>query len=175
MRNIMKTGLVALASLAMLPSAAVASYRVGSPFPGTVTATTYYSSGSYHGAVDISSGTCNYWGVQTGVVGSMYWDVTIRTSGVYCNGTGSGTQNEARHTFSNGYTFRLWHWIKTDQSFDRTCDRCQVGNEGGTGLATGAHVHLQYDSAGTKNTSWYSSYTVKGEFLDRGETVGYVG
>jgi hypothetical protein len=33
---------------------------------------------------------------------------------------------------------------------------------------------MQYDKAGTNNTSWYSSYTTKGEFLDRGETVGYI-
>ena len=26
---------------------------------------------------------------------------------------------------------RLWHWIKDSDSYDRTCDRCQVGNEGG--------------------------------------------
>jgi hypothetical protein len=175
MRNPMKTTLAALATLALIPVAATASYRVGSPFPGTVTATTYYSSGTFHGAVDISSGSCNYWGVETGVVGSMAWNVTVRTSGVVCNGNGSGNQNEAKHTFSNGYTFRLWHFIANSDSKDKTCDRCQVGNEGGTGNATGAHVHLQYDKSGTNNTSWYSGYTVKGEFLDRGETVGYVG
>ena len=32
---------------------------------------------------------------------------------------------------------------------------------------------MQYDRYGTNNTSWYSG-TVKGEFLDRGETVGTI-
>lgn len=171
MRNMMKTTLAALASLALIPVAATA-HTVKSPHPGTVTATTYYSSGAFHGAVDISSGRCNYWGVETGVVGSVSWNVTIRTVGVYCNGTGSGTQNEAAHTFADGYTFRLWHFIKTSDSFDRTCDRCQVGNEGGTGNATGPHTHLQSDKSGTKDTSWYANYTVKGEAVDRTETIG---
>lgn len=174
MRTPLKTTLTALASLALIPAAATA-YTVGSPFPGTVTATTNYSSGTFHGAVDISSGRCNYWGVETAVQASLSWNVTINTTGIVCNGNGSGNQNEAKHTFSNGYTFRQWHFIKTSDSYDRTCNRCQVGNEGGTGNATGPHTHMQYDKAGSKNTSWYSPYTSKGEFLDRDELVGYVG
>ena len=104
MRKTMKTTLAVLASLALIPAAATASYRVGSPFPGDVTATTYYSSGTFHGAVDISSrNACGYWGVETGVVGSMSWNVTIRTTGDVCYGNGSGNQNEVKHTFANGY------------------------------------------------------------------------
>ena len=174
MRKTMKTLLAALVSLPVISATAAASYRIGSPFPGTVTATTYYSSGTFHGAVDISSGTCNYWGVETGLVGSLSWNVTIRTTGVLCNGNGSGNQNEVKHTFANDYVFRQWHFIKDSDSYDRTCDRCQIGNEGGTGNVTGPHSHLQYDRYGTNNTSWYSSYTSKGEFLSRGETVGYI-
>jgi hypothetical protein len=174
MRNTMKRTLAALACLALIPAAATASYRVGSPIPGTVVGTTYSSSGSFHGALDISSGQCNYWGVETGVVGSLSWNFTIRTTGVVCSGTGSGTQNEVKHTFPDGYTFRIWHFIKTADSYDRTCDRCQVGNEGATGAATSPHVHLQYDKLGTLNTSWYSAYATKGEYLDRGETIGYI-
>jgi len=171
MRNKMKMTLAALACLALIPAASSA-HTVKSPFPGTVTATTYYSSGAFHGAVDISSGRCNYWGVETGVVGSVSWAVTIRTTGIVCNGNGSGNQNEARHVWADGATYRLWHWIKTSDSYNRTCDRCQVGNEGGTGNATGPHVHIQQDRSGTKDTSWYSGYTVKGEAVDRTETVG---
>ncbi|HYH95061.1 hypothetical protein [Hyalangium sp.] len=174
MRKIMKTTLAALAALALIPTAASA-YRVGSPFPGDVTATTYYSSGSFHGAVDISSrNACGYWGVETGLVGSISWNVTIRTTTKVCYGNGSGNQNEVKHTFANGYTLRQWHFLKTASSYDRTCDRCQIGDEGGTGNVTGPHTHMQYDRSGTNSTSWYSG-TVKGEFLDRGETVGTVG
>ncbi len=176
MRHTTKTMLAALACLAFIPAAATAAYRVGSPLPGTVRYTVYYADGSFHGAVDISSGAaCGYWSVDTGVVGSLYWNVTLNTSEAVCYGNGSGNQNEVKHTFANGYTFRQWHFLKTATSYDRTCDRCVIGDEGATGNATSPHSHLQYDLNGTKNTSWYSSYTVKGEFLDRGETVGYVG
>jgi hypothetical protein len=174
MRNTLKTTLAVLTALAIIPTAATAALRVGSPFPGTVTATTYYSNGDPHRAVDISSGRCNYWGVETGVYANLYWNVTVRTTGIVCSDDRSGYQNEAKHTFSNGNVFRLWHFIANADSRDRTCDRCQVGNEGGTGRATGAHVHLEFDVNGTNSTAWYSNYTVRGEFLDRGETVGYI-
>ena len=174
MRKTMKTTLAVLASLAFIPTTALA-VRVGSPFPGDVTATTYYSSGSFHGAVDIASGdACNYWGVETGVVGSTSWNVTIRTTGIVCNGSGSGNQNEVKHTFANDKVLRQWHFLKTGASYDRTCDRCQIGDEGGTGNVTGPHTHMQVDRYGSNLTGWYSGYTSKGEFLDRGETVGYI-
>ncbi|WNG62241.1 hypothetical protein F0U59_51735 [Archangium gephyra] len=174
MRNTMKATLAALTTLAFIPTASMA-YRMGSPFPGTVTATTNYSSGTFHGAVDISSANaCGYWGVETGVVGSLSWNVTIRTTGVVCYGNGSGNQNEVKHTFANGWTLRQWHFLKEPTSYDRTCDRCQIGDEGGTGNVTGPHTHIQYDKSGTNSTGWYSG-TTKGEFLDRGETVGTVG
>ena len=170
----MKMSLAALASLAIIP-ATVSAHEVRSPHPGTVTALTYYSSGAFHGAIDVASGSgCGYWGVETGVVGSLYWNVTIRTTGVVCYGNGSGNQNEVKHTFANDYVIRQWHFLKEPTSYDRTCDRCQIGDEGGTGNVTGPHTHMQYDRYGTNNTSWYSSYTSKGEFLDRGETVGYI-
>ena len=171
MRNPTMLTLAALASLSLAPVTANA-VTVKAPFPGTVTATAYYSSGTFHGAVDISSGRCNYWGVETGAVGSFSWNVTIRTSGVYCNGTGSGTQNEARHVWADGTTYRMWHFIKTSDSYDRTCDRCQVGNEGGTGNATGPHVHLQVDKNGTRDTSWYAGYVKKGDVVTRSTTIG---
>ncbi|HYO53020.1 hypothetical protein [Archangium sp.] len=171
MSKTLKTTLAVLASLALIPAAATA-HTVKSPHPGTVTATTYYSSGAFHGAVDISSGRCNYWGVETGVVGSVSWNVTIRTTGVYCYGSGSGNTNEAKHVWADGATFRLWHFIRTADSYDRTCDRCQVGNEGLASSSTGPHTHLQQDRLGTNDTSWYSGYTTKGEVVDRTETIG---
>jgi hypothetical protein len=172
MRLNKNTAFAAILALAVPSVAAAYSYNVKSPFTGTVTATTNYSSGAFHGAVDISSGTCNYWGVETGVVASLAWTVTIRTNGVHCDGTGSGTQNEAKHSFGNGKTFRLWHFIKTSDSVNRTCNRCQVGNEGGTGNATGAHVHLQYDQNGSNLTGWYSGYVSRGQSVNRTTTIG---
>ncbi len=175
MRNLMKTTLASLLSLSLLPTAASA-YTVGAPFPGTVTAATYYSSGSFHGAIDLASGSgCGYWGVETAVQASLAWTVNIRTTARVCNGNGSGNQNEVRHTFSNGYTFRQWHFLYVSTtSKSRTCDRCQVGDEGGTGNASGPHTHMQYDKSGTNNTAWYSG-TTKGKYLARDQKVGTVG
>ncbi|HEX8822181.1 MAG TPA: hypothetical protein VF794_19805 [Archangium sp.] len=166
MRHTMKMTLAALASLALLPTA-VSAHTVKGPHPGTVLATTYYSSGSFHGAVDIASGaSCNSWGVETGVVGSVYWNVTIQSTTTACvTSSGSGNGNEARHHWADGWTFRVWHFVKTAASVDKTCDRCQVGDEG-------EHTHFHQDKSGTKDTSWYSGYTTKGEAVDRTETIG---
>jgi hypothetical protein len=166
MRNTKKMAMAALMALALIPAGASASYTVKGPFPGTVTATTYYSSGAFHGAVDIA-GTCNYWGVLAPVIASIFWDVTIRSTGTVCSGSSpSGSQNEIRHTFSNGWTFRLQNFLQTSDSYDRTCSNCIIGKT--SALAS----HLQYDSLGTLDTSWYSGYTVRGEAVDTTETVG---
>ena len=171
--NNRKKSLAILACLALLPAASVSAHTVKGPYSGTVTATTYYSSGSFHGALDIAGdGPCNYWGVQTSVVGSVYWNITINTSTNVCYGNGSGNQNQARHVWASGWSFRLWHWNRTANSYDRTCDRCQIGDEGGTGNATGPHTHLQQDKNGTKDTSWYAGYTTRGEAVSRSETLG---
>jgi hypothetical protein len=170
MRNILKQSFAALAGLALVSTSA--SANVYAPHPGTVTATTYLSSGAFHGAVDLSSGRCNYWGVQVPLKGSYHWNVTIRTTGVVCYGNGAGYQNEVKHTFADGRVIRLWHFIKTADSYDRTCDRCQIGNEGGTGLVTDVNTHIQVDRNGTVDTSWYAGYTVKGEDISAGELLG---
>ena len=171
MRNTMKMAAVALAFLALIPTTATAQ-NIYAPHPGTVPALTYSASGSFHGAVDISSGRCNYWGVESPIRGSIFWNVTINTTGIVCYGSGSGNQNEAKHNFADGWTFRIWHFIKTANSYDRTCDRCLLGNEGATGNVTGPVTHFHYDHLGTKDTSWYSGYTVEGETIDFGELVG---
>ncbi|ATB30915.1 hypothetical protein [Melittangium boletus] len=175
MHNPMKTTLATLMSLALLPAAATAN-PVVAPHAGTVTATTYYSSGSFHGAVDISSGkTCGVDPVKVAVKGMLAWNVTIRTTAKVCYGNGSGNQNEVKHTFANGYTFRQWHFLyDATLSQDKTCDRCAIGREGGTGNVTGPHTHLQYDKSGTNSTSWYAG-TVKGEYLETGDAIGNVG
>ena len=172
MRHTMKLSLAVLASLALLPTAASA-LTIKAPHPGTVTALTYYSSGSFHGAVDIASGSgCNYWGVETAVVGSVYWNITINTSTSVCSGNGIGYHNEARHVWADGWTFRLWHFNKTANSYDRTCDRCQVGNEGATGNAPSPRTHLQQDKNGTRDTAWYSGLTLGQDVT--GTILGYL-
>ena len=100
--------------------------------------------------------------------------MTIRTTGDVCYGNGSGNQNEVKHTFADDRVIRQWHFLQEPTSVDKTCDRCQIGDEGGTGNVTGPHTHMQVDRGGSNLTGWYSGYTSKGEFLDRGETVGYL-
>ena len=176
MRHTMKRALTALACLALIPAAATA-HEVCGPYPGTVMATTYTSSGAFHGAVDIASGdACGYWGVQTGVVGSVYWNITINLSGDFCSGSGSGSgnQNEAKHVWADGWVFRLWHWNKSAASYDRTCDRCQIGDEGGGSASMGPKTHMQHDKSGTLDSSWYGGYTTKGELVSRAETLGFL-
>jgi len=161
MRKTMKMTLAALASLTLLPTA-VTAHTVKAPFPGTVTATTYTSSGALHNGVDISSGRCNYWGVQTGVVGSVSWNVTIWSTATTCT---TATRNEAKHVWADGWAYRILNFIKTPDSFDKTCDRCQIGNEG-------FHTHIQQDKSGTYDNSWYSGYVTRGQTVDSTTTIG---
>ena len=161
MRNTRKT-LTALASMALILPTASAGTTVTAPHPGTVTATTYYSSGAFHGAVDISSGRCGYWGVSSPFAGSLYWNIIIRSTLQTCS---TPTDNAAVHTWADGWSFRIKNFLKSAGSYDRTCDRCELGNEG-------HHTHMQYDKSGTYDTSWYSGYTSKGETIDSGEVIG---
>jgi hypothetical protein len=164
MRNPLTMTLATLASLALIPTAATA-VTAKAPISGTVTATTYSSTGAFHGAVDVAGSTCGYWGVETGLVGSLYWNITINSTSNSCV-TGVATGNEAKHTFADGTVYRIRNFIKTAASVDKTCDRCQIGDEG-------IHLHVQVDKNGTKDTSWYSAYTTKGEAVDPTETLGF--
>jgi len=159
MRNTLT--LTALASLALIPTTS-AGTTVTAPHRGTVTAATYTTSGSFHGAVDISGYQCGNGIVISPIVGSIYWDVTLRTTGISCNLV---SQNTAAHTWADGWTFRVTNFNKSSASIDKTCDRCELGTEG-------LHTHLGRDKSGTMDTSWYASYTTLGETIDAGETIG---
>jgi hypothetical protein len=165
--------LVVTIAVAAIPATALAHY-VKSPLGGTVTATTYYSSGSFHGALDIAgpASTCGSTSVTTAVAQTKFWDVTIRTSSRVCYGNGSGNENSAVASYTNGWKFRQFHFNRSSASYDRTCDRCYVGTHGGTGRATGPHSHIQYDRYGTRSTSWYS--VSRGRYVDRSTNVGYL-
>jgi len=163
MRTPLKT-LTALASLALVPTA-LAGNGVMAPHSGSVTALTYNSDGTFHGAVDITpNGPCGYWGVTTSFVGSFYWNITLNSTATTCT---AATGNVALHTFSDGRAFRVKDFLRTASSFDRTCDRCVIGD-------SGIYTHIQYNKNGTKDTSWYSGYTSKGEVIDDGELIGVI-
>jgi hypothetical protein len=165
--------LIVASMLFSLTSASFAHY-VKSPVNGTVTATTYYSSGALHAAVDIAPGAsnCGIKGVTTAVAQSKFWDVTINTGWKVCYGNGNGNQNQAVASYSYGWKFRQYHFNKSGSSYDRTCDRCIIGTVGGTGWASGPHSHLQYDKYGTKSRSWYT--TAKGRYVYTTTSVGYL-
>jgi hypothetical protein len=163
MRTTLMT-LTALASLALVP-AALAGNGVMAPHSGTATATTYNPDGSFHGAVDITpDGPCGYWGVSLSFVGSFHWNVTINSTTTTCTNT-SG--NVAVHNFADGRAIRVKDFLKSPSSYDRTCDRCEIGDSGN-------NTHLQYNKNGTKDTSWYSGYTTRGEAIDAGEIIGVI-
>ncbi len=173
MRHPRKKTLAALACLAALtPVPSPAAYTVGAPTPGSVGATAIYM-GTTHNAVDIAGSTCQN-AITTGIVGSLSWNVTINSPNVFCNDS-RGFNNEVTHAFATGYTFRLRGLNNSAGSYDRTCDRCNIGT---TYMFYGNNanhpLHLQYDRYGTRNTSWYSAYTSSGEGLSQGEVVGYL-
>lgn len=165
--------LVALASVSVLVSSASLARNVEAPLAGTVAATTYYPSGSFHGAVDIRGGTCGVTPVKTGAVGSLAWTVTIRSTATGC-ASSMPAQNEVSHAFANGGTFRIRSFLASAGSYNRTCDRCNIGTAYVfNGSAIVDPLHLQYDRYGTRSTSWYAG-TVNGEALSAGEVVGII-
>jgi hypothetical protein len=157
---------------AFVPSAVEARSVKGPLNSSTVTSTAYRRSGAWHGAIDIAAAasTCGKATVTTAAVGTLYWNVTIRTSSKVCYGNGSSRVNEATHAFSYGWKFRQYHFVKSGSSYDRTCDRCVIGYHGGTGNVTGPHSHLQRDKYGTKSASWISAK--RGAYVTRSTTVG---
>jgi len=158
--------LFALAAMAVLvPATAPGARFVGAPLAGTAALPS--------GAVKLSGGTCGSTPLNTGVTGSLSWNVVINTPSTLCFTAMTGAQNVARHTFADGYTFRLRYFNRTAQTYDRTCDRCNIGAAGDAGIPAGS-VQLQRDKSGTLDTSWYAGYTNPGEFLSAGELTGYL-
>lgn len=165
--------LIATFAIVAMPPSATAAY-VRSPLDGIVTASTYYSSGTFHGALDIAGprSTCGTRGVTTGVAQTKYWTVRIRTASRVCYGNGSGNENSATAAYSSGWSFRQFHFNRSSSSVSRTCDRCYVGTHGGTGRASGPHSHIQYDRYGTRSTGWYT--VGRGRSVTKSMNVGRI-
>jgi hypothetical protein len=124
-----------------------------------VNSTTYYNcSGSSHTALDIGNGTCAEWNHRGMLVGNFayryYGGCAGACYGSTCNG---GAGNYYVVTGASGWDFRQLHFYANVSSGTKTCDRCALGLVGGTGSATGPHVHADNRQYGTRKSAWYTS------------------
>lgn len=161
--------LAVLCSLSLVPAATFAgSVSVYGSCSGKVTATTNYPGGGSHDAVDMSPGRCNKDKHRLGPNATWAWTVSAPNTGVVCNGGGSN--NIVSHELPNGYKYEEMHFIKTSDSRSRTCNRCNIGNVGGTGQATGPHVHQAYRKQGKKLNNWYT--VTQGQTVTHSTKIG---
>lgn len=168
-----KSWLIAIACLLGAGSVQAAEARGAMCDSGsTVTATTYYSSGNYHGAVDQSrNGAC--WlndsdaaRYHRGSIQASRYYSYIGGCGRYCgNNLGStcngGAGNLITTTGSNGWDWRQMHInYLAGTSRSKTCTRCAFGLIGSTGNSSGGHAHVENRRYGTKSTAWMSNVWV---------------
>ena len=155
------------------PAAAVQAVGPICDTNAKVTSTTYYgcnTNNGYHAALDIGNGTCNVWNMRGMLVGNHYY--TVKAScGNYCYG--SSCPNYAIVYGSNTWRFGQFHMNPSAESYSRTCDRCALGLVGGTGQATGPHVHAENVYNGTLQSAWYGGYVTCGSSGYCGNTMGY--
>ena len=127
------------------------------PISGRVTATWRYSSGGFHGAVDIAGSAWN----SCGAARSGY--VSVASYG-YNGGYG----NYVRLSHGNGYTTNYHHFVKIATARGRRVYRLQtIGYRGTTGMSTGNHVHFDLRRWGSK--VYMSAY--RGQYLYKGRGV----
>lgn len=140
-----------------------------------VISTTYTTcTGANHSALDIGGVPCGE-PLYGPLVGNYYYrfygGCSNLCSGSTCNG---GAGNYLVVTGANGWDFRILHANADANSFSKTCDRCRLGQVGGTGSATSAHVHLDNRQYGTRKTAWYSGAgTTCGSSGYCGNVIGY--
>jgi hypothetical protein len=140
-----------------------------------VGSTTYYScSSGYHGALDMSNGTCNEWNHRAMILGSRYYrfygGCGQTCGGNSCNG---GAGNYVVVTGASGWEFRQLHIGANASSYSKTCDRCALGLISSTGQSYGAHSHADNRRYGTRMTAWYTSIgTTCGRSAYCGNVVG---
>jgi hypothetical protein len=142
------------------PGTATAVTAVG-PFCDTaakVTSTTYFTCTSgTHSALDVGGVACGT-PLRAPLVGTHYYrfygGCANTCSGSTCNG---GAGNYYGVTGSSGWDFRILHLNADANSFSKSCDRCLLGQVGGTGSVSNPHVHFDNRQYGTRKTSWYTS------------------
>ncbi|HYO65170.1 MAG TPA: peptidase M23 [Archangium sp.] len=174
MKTMGRAAAVLVVGLAGAATAATANGPVCNT-AATVSSTTYYScSGSSHTALDIGGVACGE-PFYAPLVGSyfykLYGGCAATCTGDTCNG---GAGNYYVVTGTNGWDFRMLHLITDAYSASKTCNGCRLGQVGGTGSATSAHVHLDNRQYGTRKTSWYTGAgTTCGSSAYCGNVIGY--
>ena len=127
------------------------------PVSGYVSATWRYSSGGFHGAVDIA-------GPAWSTVGAARQG-SVQVAGYGYNG---GYGNYVRLYHGNGYTTDYHPFVKIATSYGRSVSRLQtIGYRGTTGMSTGNHTHFDLRRYGTK--IFMSAY--RGQTLTKGRSV----
>ncbi len=134
-----------------------------------VSATAYYSSGNYHGAVDQSKGGACWLSDSSAaryhrgsIDSSRYYRYT-GGCGRYCgnhlgNRCNGGAGNLITTVGSNGWDWRQFHINElSGTSRSKTCTRCAFGLIGSTGNSSGGHAHVENRRYGTKSTAWMAN------------------
>jgi hypothetical protein len=150
-----------------------------------VTATAYYSSGNFHGAVDQAKSGGGCWlqdsdaaRYHRGSINASRYYSYLGGCGRFCgNNLGSqcngGAGNMISTVGSNGWDWRQMHINHlTGFSKSKTCTRCAFGLIGSTGNSSAGHAHVENRRYGTKSTSWMSNVYV-GMASSCTITVGY--
>lgn len=138
-----------------------------------VTATTYYSSGNYHGAMDQAKQGGGCWTSDSaaaryhrGSINASRYYQYVGGCGKYCgNNLGStcngGAGNMIRTIGANGWDWRQMHInYLGGHSKSKTCNRCSFGLIGSTGNSSAGHAHVENRRYGTKTTAWMSGASV---------------
>ncbi|HEX8824804.1 MAG TPA: peptidase M23 [Archangium sp.] len=175
-KNMMYAAAALVAGFAGVATAATAKGAICDT-AARVGSTTYYScSGSSHTALDMSNGSCSEWNHRAMLSGSFYYKyyggcANNCVGGTTCNG---GAGNYYVVTGASGWDFRQLHVNSNASSGTKTCDGCALGLVGSTGNSSGAHVHADNRSYGTRKSAWYvNAGTTCGSSAYCGNVVGY--
>jgi hypothetical protein len=138
-----------------------------------ITATAYYSSGNYHGAMDQAKQGGGCWTSDSsaaryhrGSINSSRYYSYLGGCGAFCgnnlgNKCNGGAGNMISTTGANGWDWRQMHVnYLSGHSKSKTCTRCSFGLIGSTGNSSGGHAHVENRRYGTKSTGWMSGKSV---------------
>lgn len=138
-----------------------------------ITATAYYSSGNYHGAMDLAKQGGGCWTSDSsaaryhrGSINSSRYYSYLGGCGAFCgnnlgNKCNGGAGNMISTTGANGWDWRQMHVnYLSGHSKSKTCTRCSFGLIGSTGNSSGGHAHVENRRYGTKSTGWMSGKSV---------------